>query len=313
MSNDVNSLDVLIRSEEISLSAVLDNAYTLQEIRNGNQNLVKYLINDEILVEIVTIALHSTVDETLPVKEQYKYPAMCTEVFSTSSTEITNAVFGSETCMNLILTCLDKPMNSVVASFFCKIAGNLFTRDSKKCVDFLIETPFVSKCIDHLEHGAIGELLFKFVVSPINPELVHVINQWMHDGGLVEGLVSAFSPSKHPQVHYVACYVYSEIVGYFREMLYQSEDKGINCLLEALTSKHNISRIMDSMLQRDQAGFLNESIVAEGMELMEKLLETNTVWQRPSGTIDGDNRVDTWMGGIPESFTQVQGWQPDPE
>lgn len=75
------------------------------------------------------------------------------------------------------------------------------------------------------------------------------------------------------------------------------------------------------------------------MELMEKLLETNTVWQRPSGTVDGD-KVDTWMGGIPESFSEVQvthfthsslslsysinwsevnecciikGWQPDPE
>ncbi|GMR36989.1 hypothetical protein PMAYCL1PPCAC_07184 [Pristionchus mayeri] len=311
-NNEENSLDVLLRSEDISLNAVLDNPYTLQEIRNGNHNLVQYLIKDEILVEIMNTALHSTVDETLPVKEQYKYPNMCTEVFSTFSNEITNAVFGSETCMKLITTCLDKPMNSVVASFFCKIVGNLFTRDARKCVDMLMGTPFVTQCIHHLEHGSIGELLFKLVCSPIDPDLVNIINQWMDEGGLVEGLISAFSSSKHPQVHYVACYVYTEIVGYFREVLYQSEEKVINCLLASLTSEHTISRIMDAMLQRDECGLLNESIVAEGMELIEKLLETNTVWQRPSGTVDGD-KVDTWMGGIPESFSEVQGWQPDPE
>ncbi|KAF8361229.1 saps-1 [Pristionchus pacificus] len=311
-NNEENSLDVLLKSDEISLNSVLDNPYTLQEIRNGNQSLVQYLIKDEILIEMMNIALHSTVDQTLPIKEQYKYSNMCTEVFSTFSTEIATAVFGSEPCMNLIVTTLDKPMNSVVASFFFKIVGSLFNRDPRKCIDFLMTTSFVSKCIDHLEHGAMGELIFKFVSSPVEPDLTQIINQWMVEGGIVEGLISAFSSSKHPQVHYVACYVYTEIVGWFREVLYQSEEKVINCLLGSLTSEESITRIMDAMLQRDEEGLLNESIVAEGMELMEKLLETNTVWQRPSGTVDGD-KVDTWMGGIPESFSQVQGWQPDPE
>lgn len=85
----------------------------------------------------------------------------------------------------------------------------------------------------------------------------------MVEGGLVEGLISAFSSSKHPQVHYVACYVYTEIVGWFRweylwwriinqsfrEVLYQSEEKVINCLLGSLTSEESITRIMDAMLQ----------------------------------------------------------------
>lgn len=40
-NNEENSLDVLLKSDEISLNSVLDNPYTLQEIRNGNQSLVQ--------------------------------------------------------------------------------------------------------------------------------------------------------------------------------------------------------------------------------------------------------------------------------
>lgn len=65
---------------------------------------------------------------------------MCTEVFSTFSTEIATAVFGSEPCMNLIVTTLDKPMNSVVASFFFKIVGSLFNRDPRKVSNLLVYT-----------------------------------------------------------------------------------------------------------------------------------------------------------------------------
>ncbi|GMT16831.1 hypothetical protein PFISCL1PPCAC_8128 [Pristionchus fissidentatus] len=311
-TTEETSLDLLLKSEEISLNAVLDNPYTLQEIRNGNETLVTYLIKDEILVEMMTNALHPVIDETVPVKDQYKFSNMCTEVFSTFSGVITTAVFCNTKCMELIVTCLDAPMNSVVASFFCKIVGNLFSRDAKQTVEHLLPTSFVSKCMEHLEHGAIGELLFKFACSPVDPDLVQTINKWMEEGGLVEGLVSAFSPLKHPQAHYVASYVHSEIITYFREVLYQSEEKVVNCLLASLSSELTVSRVMDAMLQRDENGHLNESIVTEGAGLLEKLLETNTVWQRPSCALDGD-RMDAWMGGIPDAFTQVQGWQPDPD
>ncbi|VDN29387.1 unnamed protein product [Gongylonema pulchrum] len=249
-----SKLDELLKNDTVTVADVLVDDYTIQEIRNGNALLVKFLTRQEVVIQILKCALEPEIDESLPLKEQYKKSHLCTEILSLNNEELSAAVMENEEACNLLFSFLNgqKP-NHILAR--------------------MKEEQFLGQCLRSMEHAAVMELLLRLVSFSSDVEQQ---DYWLVESRLAEGLCDLLVPEKPAVVHHNVCHLWSELVRVLRDVQYTSECKRSDPLMDSLQSERNVRNLMSRMLP-DNVEQYRDSVIVNVAGILVTLLETNFI------------------------------------
>ncbi|ETN85668.1 hypothetical protein NECAME_06287, partial [Necator americanus] len=117
------------------LKDILELPYTLQELWGGNRQLIDYFCRDDVLKELANTALRPKIDDSQPIKTQYKLSNACMEILTLrNNNEITDAFLESDEAMKPVKDFfVDNPSrNHLVCGFFMRIVQHLFHRSLSK-------------------------------------------------------------------------------------------------------------------------------------------------------------------------------------
>ncbi|MCP9262270.1 BMA-SAPS-1 [Dirofilaria immitis] len=312
----LSKLDELLKNDTATLADVLEDDYTIQEIRNGNLQLIKFLTRQEIMSQMIKGALEPEIDETLPLKEQYKKAHLCAEILSINNEELSRALMNNEEACSLLFDFLDnRKLNHVIVNFYMKIFSQIMSRFPDQMLPRMKESQFLLHCMRSMKHSAVMELLYRIVTSLSDIEQQDCMKQWCAENRMVENLCDLLVPEQPPVVHDNVGYLWSELVRILRDMQYAAECKRNDSLLESLQSERNVRHLISRMLP-DNVDQHCESVIVNAAAILITLLETNFIPNCPSHQLGMEDRgVQTqWYGGVPVAENELNGttvWQPD--
>ncbi|CAG9533039.1 unnamed protein product [Cercopithifilaria johnstoni] len=312
----VSKLDELLKNDTATLADVLEDDYTIQEIRNGNHQLIKFLTRQEIVAQIIKGALEPEIDETLPVKEQYKKAYLCAEILSINNEELSRAIISNEEACSLFFDFLDsRKLNHVIVNFYMRIFSQIINRFPDQIFPRMKESQFLIHCMRSMKHSAVMELLYRIVSGLSNVEYQDYIKQWCAESRMVESLCDLLVPEQPPIVHDNVGHLWSELVRMLRDIQYTAECKRHDALLESLQSERNVRSLMSRMLP-DNMEQRRDSVIVNAAAILITLLETNFIPNCPSHQLGMEDRgIQTqWYGGVPVAENELNGttvWQPD--
>ncbi|EFO27431.2 hypothetical protein LOAG_01051 [Loa loa] len=311
-----SKLDELLKNDTATLADVLEDDYTIQEIRNGNLQLIKFLTRQEVVAQMIKGALEPEIDETLPLKEQYKKAHLCAEILSINNEELSRAVINNEEACSLLFDFLDsRKLNHVIVNFYMKIFSQIIGRFPDQVFPRMKESQFLIHCMKNMKHSAVMELLYRIVSGLSNIEQHDHIKQWCAESRLVESLCDLLVPEQPPVVHDNIGHLWSELVRMLRDIQYTAECKRNDSLLESLQSERNVRHLMSRMLP-DNLEQRRDSVIVNAAAILITLLETNFIPNCPSHQLGMEDRgIQTqWYGGVPVAENELNGttvWQPD--
>ncbi|VDK73600.1 unnamed protein product [Litomosoides sigmodontis] len=332
LATPVSKLDELLKNDTATLADVLEDDYTIQEIRNGNHQLIKFLTRQEVVAQMIKGALEPEIDETLPLKEQYKNAYLCAEILSINNEELSRAIINNEEACSLFFDFLDsRKLNHVIVNFYMKIFSQIISRFPDEIFPRMKESQFLINCLKSMRHSAVMELLYRIVSGLSNAEQQDSIKQWCAESRMVESLCDLLAPEQPPIVHDNVGHLWSELVRMLRDMQYAAECKRHDSLLESLQSERNVRHLMSRMLP-DNVEQRRDSVIVNAATILITLLETNFIpnWIRerllqkdinhtltnPSHQLGMEDRGTQmqWYGGVPVAENELNGttvWQPD--
>uniref|UniRef100_A0A1I7XIK1 Serine/threonine-protein phosphatase 6 regulatory subunit 3-like n=1 Tax=Heterorhabditis bacteriophora TaxID=37862 RepID=A0A1I7XIK1_HETBA len=311
-----SSLQVPLNSNNVNLRDVLDDPYTLQELRNGNTKLIEYLTQECILVELVNTALRPSVDKSLPLKLQYRASHLCSEILTArNNDDLCNALFKCTPALQALNEFLDdsSQMNHLVASFYMKVVQHLLSRSVDQTINLLEKSGFVEKCVNNLKFGAVSELLQNIVKIPSSTTESCRVKCWLVNEKLAERLISLLDRNYPEAIHENVADLYTDLVRNLRDLLYSFEDKE-DVLQESLQEHTIVSRIVEMMFERDEKGAVCHSVLKNGSDILQCLLETNCVMFCPSHLLETERMGDTWTSVLPVEGSIKEShevWRPD--
>ncbi|VBB26352.1 unnamed protein product [Acanthocheilonema viteae] len=316
LATSVSKLDELLRNDTATLADVLEDDYTIQEIRNGNHQLIKFLTRQEVVAQMVKGALEPEIDETLPLKEQYRKAHLCAEILSINNEEISRALINNEEACSLFFDFLDsRKLNHVIVNFYMKIFSQIISRFPDQVFPRMKESQFLIHCMRNMKHSAVMELLYRIVSGLSDVEQQDCIKQWCAENRMVESLCDLLVPEQPPVVHDNVGHLWSELVRILRDIQYTAECKRNDSLLENLQSERNVRHLMSRMLP-DNIEQRRDSVIVNAAAILITLLETNFIPNCPSHQLGMEDRgIQTqWFGGVPVAENELNGttvWQPD--
>uniref|UniRef100_A0AAF5PY12 Uncharacterized protein n=3 Tax=Wuchereria bancrofti TaxID=6293 RepID=A0AAF5PY12_WUCBA len=316
LAASVSKLDELLKNNTATLADVLEDDYAIQEIRNGNHQLINFLTRQEVIAQMIKGALEPEIDERLPLKEQYKKAHLCAEILSINNEELSRAVINNEEACNLLFDFLDsRKLNHVIVNFYMKIFSQIISRFPDQVFPRMKESQFLIHCMRSMNHSAVMELLYRIVSGLSNVEQQDYIKQWCAESRMVESLCDLLVPEQLPVVHDNVGHLWSELVRMLRDMQYTAECKRNDSLLESLQSERNVRHLMSRMLP-DNMEQRRDSVIVNAAAILITLLETNFIPNCPSHQLGMEDRgiQAQWYGGVPVAENELNGttvWQPD--
>uniref|UniRef100_A0A915Q0Q5 Uncharacterized protein n=1 Tax=Setaria digitata TaxID=48799 RepID=A0A915Q0Q5_9BILA len=312
----VSKLDELLKNDTATLADVLEDDYTIQEIRNGNHQLIKFLTRQEVVAQLIKGALEPEIDESLPLKEQYKKAHLCAEILSINNEELSKAVIRNEEACSLLFDFLDsRKLNHVIVNFYMKIFSQIISRFPDQVLPRMKESQFLTHCMRSMKHSAVMELLYRIISGLSDVEQQDCVKQWCAESRMVESLCDLLVPEQPPVVHDNVGHLWSELVRMLRDVQYTAECKRSDPLLESLQSERNVRHLMSRMLPDDVEQH-RDSVIVNAAVILITLLETNFVPNCPSHQLGMEDRgvQGQWCGGVPIAENELNGtavWQPD--
>ncbi|KAK5979633.1 SIT4 phosphatase-associated protein [Trichostrongylus colubriformis] len=291
------------------LTDILELPYTLQELWGGNKKLIEYFCRDDVLTSLANFSLRPNIDESQPIKSQYKLPNACSEILTVrNNNEITNAFLECEDALKAVREFFDNklPPNHLLCGFYMKIVQHLFHRSVDKALEILSSCDFISKCAANLRMGAVSELLQNIVWIPQVAEDFMKIKKWYVENELCRKLVEQLSPNQPLCVHENVMEVFSNLVRNTRDQMYALDIRS-DVMNDELQSESLVRELLDKMLARNECGIASKSVSRNVCEILVTLLSSNHILFRPSHTLNKEfNAEMPWVGGNPSvSFDGV--------
>ncbi|CAJ0587019.1 unnamed protein product, partial [Mesorhabditis spiculigera] len=279
-----NSLLKLIKEDNVTLQQLLDDPYLIQEAHNHNEKLLDFLTREDVLLEMLNIALHPKVDANSPLENQYRHAHVCCEILtSENNTALAEAVLTSEVVLSVITDFFvgNSISNHLVASFYMKIVSRLLSIFPEKVLEILESGNFVGKATEHLHLAGVAELILRLATANYDEGTSEKIRIWFVKNELVESCVSLLDPSFPTSVHNNVKHLWTEIVRQSRDNCFAQEET-CNPLVAKMQSAHIIEKLIEKVLKLGSCEGASTSVIFAVCAILNKTLETNYIQDCPS-------------------------------
>jgi hypothetical protein len=220
--------------DEIKLQDFLDENDLIQECLNQNKRLLDYLVQKNIMHELI----HHII--TLPNDENFRNANIVSELLSGDFQRIQETLLEKENfdLLYSFLTSNNQILIPILASYFSRIIHTLLIRKSNQLINYFKSCDtFKNDFLNHLETTPITDILYR-LISDSGEQRSDTI-KWYEDINLIDGLIEKFliTESKSIQIN---------IANLLNEFLRLAFDQptGIDCDFAGPTLSATIERLL---------------------------------------------------------------------
>lgn len=184
--------------DEIKLQDLLDENDLIQECLNQNKRLLDYLIQKNIMTELI----HHII--TLPNDNNFRNANIVSELLSGDFQRIQETLLEKENLDLLysFLTINTSTLNPILASFFARIIITLLIRKSNEIINYFKSCQtFKNDFLNHLDSTSITDILYR-LISDSGDHRSDAI-KWYEEINIIDGLIQQFliTESKSTQIN----------------------------------------------------------------------------------------------------------------
>ena len=208
-----SSIDKLLDqpSDQVRLQDLLDESDLIQECLNQNERLLDYLIQPNIMKELIGHVI------SVPDDGQFRNAHVVSELLSGDFQRIQDTLLSSEH-LDLIYSfvCEDYvdssiTLNPILASYFARIIGTLIVRKPMEIINyFKSRETFKTDFIHHLDSTSIADILFRFVADSADQRSLAI--QWYEEIHLMDDLMEEFRRTNSTSVQMNIGNLFSEFL-----------------------------------------------------------------------------------------------------
>ena len=220
--------------DEIKLEDFLDETDLVQECLNQNQRLLDYLVQKNIMNQLIHHLL------TYPSDDNFRYANVISELLSGDFQRIQESLLEKENLDHLysFLTNNQQELNPILASFFARIINTLIVRKTNEIVQYFRQCErFPEDFFRHLNTTSISDILYRLVVDS-NEQRSEVI-KWYEEINLIDGLIQAFLRAESDSAQMNIANLLSE----FLRLAFE-QPTGIDCDFAGPTLSATIERLL---------------------------------------------------------------------
>ncbi|CAG9326809.1 unnamed protein product [Blepharisma stoltei] len=195
-----SALDELLEKEDATLSEVLNEEETIQELKSHNQKLIEFLNEERLaqLIEYITVFP----PENSPKERENKYPFISCELLSCDVPPVLDKLFDSEPLLQQLFSFLHNDyIHPTLAGYFGKVALTLANRHIREIMKFVTENNFIGELLKHLEYKSVADVIFKLLLVDIPGEPVYLPQRIEIVKGLLKGLKDEKREIQHHAGH----------------------------------------------------------------------------------------------------------------
>lgn len=288
-------IETLLDKENVTLKELMDEEDILQECKAQTKKLLDFLVQPDILSEMVTLITEEPSEEG-DERLRYRYSNRACELLTFDIAQINDALANDEAVLNKLYNFLntEKPLNPLLSSFFSKTVGLLISKKTESIFNFLKDKDFITLALNHLDTSAVMDLLLRFVTSIENNEMRSIVIKWLDEQKLIQQLVSRIDVDYDEEVNCNASYALRQIIKASREHMSLLQEKAEpNPLLETIESVEVVTELLNHMFK----DVTKESAIVNGVLVLLELLMFKKqgpagVQQMPSNQSDQSLQTD---------------------
>ena len=240
-----SSIDQLLDRpiDELKLQDLFDENNLIQECLNQNQRLFDYLIQTNVMNEIIYHVI------TMPNDNNFHNANIATELLSGDFQSIQDTLI-EKTNLDLLYSFLllnnNETLNPILASYFSRIITTLIIRKPNELINYIkSRKTFKTDFFHHLYSTSITDILYHLVSD--SGEYRSDMIKWYEDINLIDGLIEEFliTESKSAQIN---------ITNLFSEFLRLAFDQqiGTDGDFASLTLTSTIERLLYDRTEDNQ-------------------------------------------------------------
>jgi len=195
-------------------------------------------------------------DESATPQTHYRRATQCAEVFLCEVAVLLEAFTKSDAHMGKFLDFLRQPMETadpVRSGYFCRIFLMLARSHADRMTGIMPVSDFMAAVIDRLGNDSFKDALLVPIMCSEPEELAHQVAQWLLAGGLIDGLVKAFTSSNDSNQQ-------QNIAEVLHELCVQSK----TCL-EVLQQKPQLELLLGAMADAPKTTIANSMHILNGL------------------------------------------------
>eukprot|EP00096_Caligus_rogercresseyi_P005599 TRINITY_DN2153_c0_g1_i1.p1 TRINITY_DN2153_c0_g1~~TRINITY_DN2153_c0_g1_i1.p1 ORF type:complete len:717 (-),score=202.38 TRINITY_DN2153_c0_g1_i1:436-2586(-) len=275
-------IDLLFEKQDLKLTEVLEHVEVLQEAKNKNKLLLKYLSSNEILSELIGIIITEPSEE-LSEDVRFKLPHIASELLNCDIPEIYELLSSNTLLLEHLYSFIeqDSPLNPLLSSFFSKAFGVLMKRcnwqnwydyqvTSINFYNFLKEKDFIHHILKHIGTSAITDLVIKLITSA-EEGVINNILLWLDKQDFIGSIIKLLDPVHDSDTHENACILLIDILHASKEN--HSKIPQNDPLLARLESPSTAEALLSQIL----GGSPSPSIIIHGISVLLALLDTQSI------------------------------------
>lgn len=231
--------------DEIKLQDFLDETDLIQECLNQNQRLLDYLVQKDIMNELIQHLI------TYPSDENFRYANVVSELLSGDFQRIQESLLEKENLDRLysFLTIHERQLNPILASYFARIINTLIVRKTNEIIQYFRQREtFKEDFFRHLDTTSITDILYR-LVSDSNEQRSEVI-KWYEDINFIDGLIQEFLRADSSSAQMNIANLLSEFL-----RLAFDQPTGIDCDFAGPTLSATIERLLYSRNENSEGWF----------------------------------------------------------
>lgn len=192
-----SSIDKLLDqpADQLKLQDFLDESDLIQECLNQNGRLIDYLIQENIMNELIQHVI------TLPSDNNFRNAHVVTELLSGEFQSVQERLL-EKTNLDLLYSFLlinNEPLNPILSSYFSRIISTLINRKPTELINYLkSRTTFRDDVFRHLDSTTINDIIFRLIAD--SGEKRSDTIKWFEDISLIDGLMQKFCTTELPSI-----------------------------------------------------------------------------------------------------------------
>lgn len=230
---------------EIKLQDFLDETDLIQECLNQNKRLLDYLVQTNVMKELV----HQVI--TLPSDENFRNANVVSELLSGDFQRIQESLLEKESLDLLysFLTSNEQTLNPILASYFSRIMTTLIIRKSNETLQYLkTRETFKEDFFRHLDTTSMTDILYRLIADSSEQRSEAI--KWYEEINLIDGLVQQFLLTESKSVQINVANLLSE----FLRLAYD-QPTGIDCDFAGPTLSATIERLLYNRGENNEGSF----------------------------------------------------------
>jgi len=222
-------------NNEIKLQDFLDENDLIQECLNQNKRLLDYLIQKNIMNELI----HHII--TLPNDNNFRNANIVSELLSGDFQRIQESLLEKDNLdllYSFLTTNNNSQLNPILVSYFSRIINTLIIRKPSEIINyFKSRDTFKNDFFNHLNSTSIIDILYR-LISDSGEQRSDTI-KWYEDINLIDGLIQQFliTESKYVQINI------SNLLSEFLRLAFD-QSTGIDCDFAGPSLSATIERLL---------------------------------------------------------------------